>query len=1276
MRGKLLLLVALLLPSTAAAAGAVPVCGTAAAADGSPLPAGRAELLPMERAYVWELDLLTGGDGPEPVAASDLSHGRYCLAAPGSGLFRVVVRAPGLVPMVRFPVALTGPLELPPVRLTPDEGLSVTVARVAQGPSPAVSGTAWVIATPAHRGYWAGRAGDGWRPELRFAAVDADGRARLPRGPGEALDLRLVTAGATLVARTRTGDSTTAARLDAAGLGVIRTVEVVDERGGPLAGVTVSLAEHGWPVAVTGGDGRVTLTTEPTEALSLLLEAEDGRRRVVSLPASNPTPGSAPATDPLRIELPPTPAVRGRVLAGGSRAPLPGALVWLAPDAGTRAVTGPDGGFALPGGGREQVRTEAAAPAHLSRAVVARGAELVTGRPLEILLQPGGSATGRAVDAEGGPLSTVTLEAFPEATDGSRSEPETAATSLARTGTDGRFRLPGLRAGVPYRIVASGDGLAGRTLPGVVVPPRERAVDLGDLVLRPGVRLAGRVVGPRGRPIDGAEVRVRPSAGLPNPVVEERLRERPPDAVAGANGRFELPGLATGRPLDLFTTGPGHLPGWTLGVEVSASETADPVTVVLAEASRLSGTVVDAEGVPVPEVGVELHWRGPPTGRVGLEPLRPRSRSTEAGGRGEFAFEELPPGHVILSAHPDGFLPGESDPVTLPEGDEVAGVRLVLQRGARVTGRVFDPAGEPLEGTQLRIDTATAISGADGAFRLDGVPRGDRSLHAYHPDYRAQVRIVRVEPGENAVDLYLEEGWSLSGRTVDEEGRPVAGARLELRPDRPDGVGGYRAAGGDDGSFRIVVSQEGSYRLSATHPDFAPGELGGLEIGPSPLENIEVTLTRGGSVVGRILGLAPDELAGVRVEAQREDGVGDRTAVAGGVGPEGDYAVHHLSAGSWRVRADLEGGRRQAAATVILDPGVGEAIRDLEFGSGLRLSGRVLHRGDPIAGAHVHLLGLTASGERSVLTGHDGSFRIDDLAPGRYRLDVLDRHRALSQVQDLDLSADRELRLELESEALTGTVTDADSGEPLEEATVTVRKAVGTAGELGPMIEMPTDAAGRFVVAHVTPGDYVVAARKSGYAPADRTVRMAEGAAAPVVLRLAPTGGVTLTVHLAAGGVPRMATVSAFDPSGRLVVHDTRVVSGRGFVYYDQIPAGTWDLLVSAPGTAPTWVRAEVPDSRPQVVLPPAAPLSVRVPVLVETDAAGTLTVVSESGQPFFQVDPAGEIRTRWTLSGGLITLADVPAGTWLMRVDGAQGGTWTGAVATDGRSPVQVTLE
>jgi hypothetical protein len=222
-----------------------------------------------------------------------------------------------------------------------------------------------------------------------------------------------------------------------------------------------------------------------------------------------------------------------------------------------------------------------------------------------------------------------------------------------------------------------------------------------------------------------------------------------------------------------------------------------------------------------------------------------------------------------------------------------------------------------------------------------------------------------------------------------------------------------------------------------------------------------------------------------------------------------------------------------------------------------------------------------------------------------------------------------------------------------------------------------TDAAGGFAVAHATPGRYLVAARKDGWVPAEVAVDVEPGAPPePVLLRLERAGGLALAVRLASGEVPGLVTVAVFDAAGGLLVTDTRGPTDAGYVAFEQVPAGTWRALVGAVGAAPVWIAAAVPGPEVEVVLAPGAPLTVRVPALIATGSAATLTLAGGAGNPFFQVEPGGAIRSRWSLATGLITLADVPAGVWTLRVDDLEGGTWAGTAVTDGAAPAVVTLE
>lgn len=839
-----------------------------------------------------------------------------------------------------------------------------------------------------------------------------------------------------------------------------------------------------------------------------------------------------------------------------------------------------------------------------------------------------------------------------------------AAAATVRTGSDGRFLI----AAVPARrfdLRAHAPGYAPSELPGMTLPPGGAAADLGTLELQPGVRIEGRVTDVAGEAIDGAEIRHREVTGLPGRQQRDRLLERPPAAVSGPDGEFVIADLPAGRPLHLLASADGFLPTWTLGVETPPEE---PVEIALQRSAAVAGTVVDAEGEPVPGGRVLLRWPGPPPGTVGVERRRgDGSRRAEAEADGAFRFETLEPGTVELSAESDEHLPSEPVEVELAPGEERSGVRLVLRPGAVIRGRALDARGEPVVGAEIRAGPATVRSGADGSFRIAGLKLGFVGLFGFHPDYRRTVEEVEVVPGVNEQDLRFEDGFVLAGRTVDAAGDPVAGARLVVRQEGLRELPGYGATSGGDGAFRVVVSEEGSFGLVATAPGYAPSLLSGLELGPAPVEGVEVVLSEGASIVGQIYGLEIDDLATVEVEAGAQ-GLG---TVAGTVDYLGRYAVEHLVPGDWQVRARVAGGRREARATVPVEAGDERVVRDLELGTGVAFSGRVRYRGEPVAGAHVSLDGRDVAAHRSVLTGHDGSFRIEDLLPGSYRLDVLDPSRALSHLEEIAITADREVVLDLVSERLDGRVVDDETGAPIADALVYVR-----GGADGSLVTVGTGPDGGFLLAHLTPGTYEVSARKDGYAPDQTTVRVEAGAETPpAVLRLAAAAGLTLTVRAGTGPPPGFVTVSAFDGSGRKIHTDTERVTDNGFAYFQQLPPGRWNLLVDAQGTAAEWVSAEVPGAQ-EVVLSPAALLSVRVPALIESGGAGTVTVASASGEPFFEVEPGGTLRDRWPLEHGLATVPDLPAGEWTVRVTSAGGEAWTAPAATDGVTPAQVTLE
>lgn len=1047
------------------------------------------------------------------------------------------------------------------------------------------------------------------------------------------------------------------------------TVRVVDSEGRPVVGARVRGLSDGAVAGtvVTGGDGSAVLSVAPG-AIEVLAPG-----RVDAVRAG----GASPEV----VILPPARERSLEVLGAGGE-PLAGAEVRLADDGWTVGTT--DGRGRLVMGGRftepvllevhgrpdrppgevhevillPRVGDETAEPEAVR--VPRAAAEGAPSGPLAVVLPPGRAAFGRILDLEEQPLEGATVVLTPAR--GGAGEPMELTTDPA-----GRF-LGAAVAWDAFDLTADADGFAPATLRGMELPESSGPADLGSLLLQPGVAIDGRVIDPEGGPVAGARLHFREATGRPAPSERERLLEDEPAAVAGDDGRFVVDDLAPGRPVDLLASAEGFLPVWTLAVEAPPT---DPLVITLEPAAQLSGRVVDQDDEPVVDASVTVTSTGSPEGTVGVVARREvGSRTAPTDERGRFQVDGLAPGPTRVEAAAEGYLSAGPVETDLPLGGEVRDLEIVLRRGAVIAGTVADEAGEPVAGADLRAGPARGSSAADGTFRLVGLDVGFVGLFTYHPDFKPAAQEVEVRPGTNTVEVVLEDGFVLAGRTVDEGGRPLAGTRVQLRAESLRGGRGYQVVSGADGAFRAVVGDAGRYRLVALREGFAPRQISGLTLGPTPVEDLEVVLSPGTAIVGEILGLELDDLATVEVVASRDD-LGE---VHGTVDYSGRYRVDHLLPGDWRLRAQVAGGRRQATATVAVPEGVREVERDLDLGDGVTLSGSVSTGGEPIPAAHVVLTGLTVTAERSVATGYDGSFRIDDLDPGRYRLDVLDPSRALSHLEDLDLDRDRRLDLDLESAPLTGRVLDDATGEPIYEALVSVTKILPT-GETGSMIVLGTDPAGSFTIAHLTPGPYRLSARKEGYAPVEEELQMsASGPPSAPLLRLPAAGGLGLEARLDTGEVPGLVTVSAFTPEGDLLLSDTKPLSDTGRTYYSQLPAGTWNLLVSTEGAAAQWTRAEVPGAV-QLVLRSAAPLTVRVPALMESGGAATLTVLGADGQAFFQVQPGGEIRSRFPVVGGVVTVPDVPAGAWRLQVVGADGTVREGQATTDGRTPVAVSL-
>jgi hypothetical protein len=164
---------------------------------------------------------------------------------------------------------------------------------------------------------------------------------------------------------------------------------------------------------------------------------------------------------------------------------------------------------------------------------------------------------------------------------------------------------------------------------------------------------------------------------------------------------------------------------------------------------------------------------------------------------------------------------------------------------------------------------------------------------------------------------------------------------------------------------------------------------------------------------------------------------------------------------------------------------------------------------EPVKKALIELIAESQSngGNYTAVTGVDGSFRIENIVPGRYRMFVertgyreIDKHRPRSEGRVLALAAGQEMKdlvIRLQAAAvIAGRVTDED-GDPMAEAQITVLRRTFVAGrshweqvradrtnDLGEY-RIPGLAAGSYFVSVTPPPDFRSLLEASSDVPAE-----------------------------------------------------------------------------------------------------------------------------------------------------------------------------------------------
>ena len=620
------------------------------------------------------------------------------------------------------------------------------------------------------------------------------------------------------------------------------------------------------------------------------------------------------------------------------------------------------------------------------------------------------------------------------------------------------------------------------------------------------------------------------------------------------------------------------------------------------EPHRLAGRVLE-EGTRTPVAGAFV-WPADDHGAAVATDAEGRylvSAPVASGGR--------------LSAASPWHLPGEEPGRHFQAGaaGTLQGPTFSLRPTAILAGTVRDVEGRPFADAEVRLQPDTAGSSRQwprtmtderGGFRLrarPGLPwRVTAAREGFAP---GTVTVPPLAPraSRNDLEIMLTRGAVASGRVLDAEERPVAGATVRLFPAARDardlhlarltGEDVTEATADAEGRFELRHLPPGRFDLIARAAGFVTRTMPGIEVPPgtAAVDLGTVALSPGAAIEGRVVDPRGQPIAGAGVMVSL-----DELSSFGSSMPSLDELTGATTDTEGRFRIpDLAPGT--VVGLMVMAPGwVTAEIAGIEAPTpspveivlrpAARVAGRVVdERRQGIAEAQVV---LTAEARRAVFGGQAlpggtlgqamtdaaGAFVIEGVAPGTATLIATAssyrpaRREGIEIVEGGDVS---EIEVELSAGAVvTGRVSGAD-GLPLPSADVEVVRQRGgdlfdLFGSMG--LQTQTDADGVYRLEGVPEGQLSIAAEHRDHL---RTVRDLDVEAGENRLDLLLERGLAVEGRVLGGDGGPIAGARLFLQGQQQMTIVRPVWSAEdGSFRFTGVAPGTYDLSAKKEGVA------------------------------------------------------------------------------------------------------------
>jgi large repetitive protein len=569
-------------------------------------------------------------------------------------------------------------------------------------------------------------------------------------------------------------------------------------------------------------------------------------------------------------------------------------------------------------------------------------------------------------------------------------------------------------------------------------------------------------------------------------------------------------------------------------------------------------------------------------------------------------------------------------------------LRIALEPSATVEGRTLDPDGKPVAGAQLLLLSRgfkKAVSGDDGAFRMEDVSPGSFELQAMAAGWQAASLNLELRPGQDlqGLEVILQPGALIEGRVLAPGGRPLAGAYIRSVDRTARMIRETEAAMSDgDGYYRMHSVAPGIRTFAAEHSEYRKATRE-LEVKPGR-SSLDFVLEGGVDVSGRVVDDAGLPVSGVQVVLRE----GWRSWGRAASGPDGSFTLQGVAEGAYRIVVEKQGYARDEEGQELTVGGGPVSGVEMRLSRGGSIVGQISGLDFPqLSRVQVRVDGS----DNFARVSPDGSYRIDHVMPGELRVVATLGSRQTEGKVELEPGA-AEARLDLsfaEGLVLSGTVVR--NGEPLQNRFVALN-APGVASR-----SSSTDHEGRFRFEGLEEGKYDLEVGWRGPGQHKETVELSRDTEVRIDLVT-----VTLTGRVvdSADRSPLPGAEVLVEPEGEGQGFRVGTTDSKGEFLLSDVPEGSWQVRSLLAGYAPGEVRVEVDAGAPQDAL--------EIPL--QATEGVTLEVFLPSGRPPDDVraavlDPSGRVVASATYpvsNEGRLRIASVAPGSWelLLDVDGA----------------------